>query len=112
MAVTQSKVGIMVKALNVLEEDIDSLDGTVSDMKRQLNLSAQAKYDDLMEKTRQMATAEAESIIEEARVKATAEAEKIGAQAESRLEEISADIDTGFEDAVKDAVSMILKPQL
>ena len=110
MAVAQSKVGTMIKALSGLEDDIDSLDVSVADMKRQMSIRTQKEIDALFEKTREMATAEAEDIINAARANAEANAKKISAEAAARLKDIQKDIDANFEDAVKDAVSTILKP--
>ena len=110
MAVAQSKVGTMVKALSGLEDDIDSLDVSVADMKRQMLIRTQKEIDTLFEKTREMATAEAEDIINTARANAEASAKEITAKAAARLEDIQKDIDANFEDAVRDVVSIILKP--
>ena len=99
----------MIKALGTLEDDIDSLDSKVADMKRQLSLRTQKEIDTLLEKTQEMATAEAEEIIKSARTKATAEAKKITAQADSQLKKIQSNIDAGFDDAVRDVVDIILK---
>lgn len=110
MAVAQSKVGTMIKALSGLEDDIDSLDVSVAEMKRQMSMRTQKEIDTLFEKTREMATAEAEGIIDAARASAEARAKKIAAEAAARLEGIQKDIDANFEDAVKDVVSIILKP--
>lgn len=110
MAVAQSKVGTMIKALSGLEDDIDALDVSVADMKRQLLISTQKEIDALFEKTRDMANAEAESIIDTARTRAEADAKKITEEATSRLKDIQKDIDTNFDDAVKDVVATILKP--
>ena len=110
MAVAESKVAGIIKALGALEDDLDSLDSKVAEMKRQLNVKAQKETDSLYEKTRQMANAEAEAIISEARKKADSEAARISQEADSRLKEIRAGIDAGFEDAVEVVVSTVMKP--
>lgn len=109
MAVAESQVAGIISALNDLEGDIDSLDGTVSDMKRQMSILVQKETDTLYEKTRAMATAEAEGIIEEARHSAEKKAAQISEKAAAQLEQLRKDIDAGFEDAVDAAVNAILK---
>ena len=110
MAVAESKVADIVKALGSLEDDLDSLDSKVADMKRQLAVRAQKETDALYENVREKASAEAEGIIGEARDKANAEAARISKDADSRLEEIRTGIDAGFEDAVSVVVSTVMKP--
>ena len=109
MAVAESQVAGIISALNDLEGDIDSLDGTVSDMKRQMSILVQKETDILYEKTRAMATAEAEGIIGEARRSAEKKAAQISEKAAAQLEQLRKDIDAGFEDAVDAAVNAILK---
>ena len=110
MAVAESKVADIIKALGSLEDDLDSLDSKVADMKRQLAVRAQKETDALYENVREKASAEAEGIIGEARDKANAEAARISKDADSRLEEIRTGIDAGFEDAVSVVVSTVMKP--
>ncbi len=59
----ESKVAGIIQSLSGLEDDLDSLNNKVADMKKQLSLKAQTKIDNLLEKTREMATKEAEVII-------------------------------------------------
>ena len=68
--VAESKVTEVIKTLNVLEGDLDSLTGKVVDMKKQLNVKTLSEIDTLLEKTREMATKEAEVIINAAKEKA------------------------------------------
>ena len=63
MSMAESKVTGIVKSLNMLEDDLDSLNSKVSDMKKQLSIKAQTEIDTLLEKTREMATKEAEIAI-------------------------------------------------
>ena len=62
-SMAESKVTGIIKSLSSLEDDLDSLDGKVSDMKKQLNVKAQNEIDALLEKTQEIATKEAEVII-------------------------------------------------
>ena len=110
MAVAESKVASIIKALGGLEDNLDSLDSKVAEMKRQLAVKTQKETDALYEKTRQMASAEAEVIISEARQKADAEAARISQEADSRLKDIQTGIDAGFEDAVGVVVSTVMEP--
>ena len=75
--VAKSKVTGIIKTLNVLEGDLDSLTGKVGDIKKQLNVKTLSEIDTLLEKTREMATKEAEVIINAAKEKANAESTKI-----------------------------------
>ena len=105
----ESKVTGIIQSLNGLEDDLDSLTGKVSDMKKQLSVKAQNEIDKLLEKTREMATKEAETIINASKEKATAESAKISQEGEEKLSEIQAKIDTNFDEAVKQVVSTVLK---
>lgn len=105
----ESKVTGIIKSLNSLEDDLDSLNSKVSDMKKQLSVKAQTEIDVLLEKTREMATKEAEIIINTSKEKATAESSKIAQEGESKLSEIQSNIDANFEEAVNHVVSTVLK---
>ena len=105
----ESKVTGIVKSLNVLEDDLDSLNSKVGDMKKQLFVKAQTEIDNLLEKTREMATKEAEVMINASKEKATAESVKIAQQGETKLSEIQSSIDANFDEAVKHMVSTVLK---
>jgi V/A-type H+-transporting ATPase subunit G/H len=107
--VAESKVTGIVKSLNVLEDDLDSLTGKVGDMKQQLNVKTLSEIDTLLEKTREMATKEAEVIINESKEKANAESAKIAEEGDSKLAEIESNVNSNFDDMVKHVVSTILK---
>jgi len=53
-----SSVSNIMKALNELEEKIDSLNTKISDMKKNLNQKTNSEIDKIMEKTREKATKE------------------------------------------------------
>ena len=107
--VAESKVTGIIKTLNGLEDDLDSLTGKVGDMKKQLNVKTLSEIDTLLEKTREMATKEAEVIINAAKEKANAESAKITQDGESKLAEIDSNVNSNFDDMVKHVVSTILK---
>ena len=107
--VAESKVTGIIKTLNVLEDDLDSLTGKVGDMKKQLNVKTLTEIDTLLEKTREMATKEAELIINAAKEKANTESAKIAQDGESKLAEIDSNVNSNFDDMVKHVVSTILK---
>ncbi|MDA8720452.1 DivIVA domain-containing protein [Nitrosopumilus sp.] len=107
--VAESKVTGIIKTLNVLEDDLDSLTGKVGDMKKQLNVKTLTEIDSLLEKTREMATKEAEVIINAAKEKANTESAKIAQDGESKLAEIDSNVNSNFDDMVKHVVSTILK---
>ncbi|RDJ31799.1 MAG: hypothetical protein DWQ18_01500 [Crenarchaeota archaeon] len=107
--VAESKVTGIVKALSSLENDLDSLNAKVADMKKSLNLKSQTEIDKLMISVREMATADAESIINKAKEKANAESAKISQNSEKKIGEIQAQIDANFDQAVKHIVSTVLK---
>jgi len=108
-SMAESKVTGIVKSLNILEDDLDSLNSKVGDMKKQLFVKAQAEIDNLLEKTREMATKEAEVIINASKEKASAESVKIAQQGDAKLSEIQSNIDANFDEAVKHVVSTVLK---
>jgi V/A-type H+-transporting ATPase subunit G/H len=108
-SMAESKVTGIVKSLNILEDDLDSLNSKVGDMKKQLSVKAQTEIDNLLEKTREMATKEAEVIINASKEKATAESVKIAQQGDAKLSEIQSNIDANFDEAVKHVVSTVLK---
>ena len=107
--VAESKVTGIIKSLNILENDLDSLTGKVGDMKKQLNVKTLGEIDTLLEKTREMATTEAEIIINAAKEKANAESVKIVQDGDSKLAEIESNTNANFDDMVKYVVSTILK---
>ena len=105
----ESKVTGIIQSLSGLEDDLDSLNSKVSDMKKQLSLKAQTEIDTLLEKTREMATKEAETIINSSKEKAKTESAKIVQEGEAKLSEINSKIDAGFDEAVRQVVSTVLK---
>ena len=107
--VAKSKVTGIIKSLNVLEGDLDSLTDKVGDVKKQLNVKTLSEIDTLLEKTREMATKEAEVIINAAKEKANTESVKIAQEGDSKLAEIESNTNANFDDMVKYVVSTILK---
>ena len=105
----ESKVTEIIKSLNTLEDDLDSLNVKVGDMKKQLSLKTQSSIDSLLEKTREMATKEAELMINASKEKAISESAKIAQEGEAKLTEIQSKIDANFDEAVKTVVSTVLK---
>ena len=107
--IPESKVTGIIKSLNVLEDDMDSLNNKAGEMKKQLNVKALSEIDSLLKKTREMATKEAEVIINVSKEKATTESVKITQAGETKLSELQSKIDAGFDEAVKNVVSTVLK---
>lgn len=105
----ESRVTGIIQSLNGLEDDLDSLNSKVADMKKQLFVKAQNEIDKLVEKIRKMATNEAELIINASKDKANAESTKITQEGEAKLSEIQSNIDANFDEAVKHVVSTVLK---
>ena len=103
--VAESKVTGIIKSLNGLEDDLDSLTGKVGDMKKQLNVKTLSEIDTLLEKTREMATKEAEVMINAAKEKANSESAKIAQEGDSKLAEIESNVNSNFDDMVKHVVS-------
>lgn len=108
-SMAESKVTGIIQSLSGLEDDLDSLNSKVADMKKQLNLKAQTEIDALLEKTREMANKEAESIIFVSKEKAQKESTRISQENKAKLEELQAKIDSNFDQAVKHVVSTVLK---
>ena len=107
--VAESKVTGIIKSLNGLEDDLDSLTGKVGDMKKQLSVKTLSEIDTLLEKTREMATKEAEVMINAAKEKANSESAKSAQEGDSKLAEIESNVNANFDDMVKHVVSTILK---
>jgi len=105
----ESKVTGIIQSLNGLEDDLDSLNSKVADMKKQLTVKAQNEIDKLLEKTRAMAIKEAEVIINASKDKANLESTKIIKEGEAKLAEIQSKIDSNFDEAVRHVVSTVLK---
>ena len=95
--VAESKVTGIIKSLNGLEDDLDSLTGKVGDMKKQLNVKTLSEIDTLLEKTREMATKEAEVMINAAKEKANSESAKIAQEGDSKLAEIESNVNSNFD---------------
>jgi len=108
-SMAESKVTGIIKSLSALEDDLDSLNSKVGDIKKQLSVKAQSEIDILLEKTREMATKEAEMIINTSKEKATAESAKIAQEGNAKLSELQSKIDASFDEAVKHVVSTVLK---
>ncbi len=108
-SMAESKVTGIIKSLNGLEDNLDSLNGKVADMKKQFSVKAINEIDKLLEKTREIATKEAENIINASKTKASVESEKIAKEGKSKLSEIQLNIDAHFDEAVKHVVSTVLK---
>jgi V/A-type H+-transporting ATPase subunit G/H len=47
-SMAESKVTGIIKSLNILEDNLDSLNGKVGDMKKQLSIKAQTEIDNLL----------------------------------------------------------------
>lgn len=109
MSMAESKVSDIIKSLSELEGDLDSLDGKVEGMKKQLSVKALNSVDALLEKTREIATKEADTIINTAKEQATSESHKIEQEGQSKLTEIQSTIDANFDKAVRHVVSTVLK---
>ena len=105
----ESKVTGIIQSLTGLEDDLDSLNSKVAEMKKQLSVKAQSEIDTLLEKTREMATKEAEVIINASKEKANSESAKIAQEGEAKLSEITSQIDGNFDEAVRHVVSTVLK---
>ena len=110
MSVVESKVTGIIKSLNILEDDLDSLNAKSADMKKQLVAKAQSEIDALLTKTREMALKETKDIIAKSRDRATAESLQISQDSETKLAELKSKIESNFDAAVKDVVTTILKP--
>ncbi|MGQ0606090.1 MAG: hypothetical protein ACT4OD_03925 [Candidatus Nitrosotenuis sp.] len=109
-AVADSKVSKIIKSLAELEDDLDSLNVKVADMKKSLNSRAQKEIDSLREQVTKMAIKEAEAMISETRAKAESQAKKITADGAAKLDKTKSAIDSKFNEAVDSVVSTILKP--
>ena len=107
--VAVSKVEGIIKTLSELEENIDSLNEKVADMKKKLHARVENEVEILREKVVEMATKESESMISKTRDAANQDAKKLLNDGEKSLAEIKTKISEKFNDAVEDTISSILK---
>jgi V/A-type H+/Na+-transporting ATPase subunit G/H len=107
--VAVSKVEGIIKTLSELEENIDSLNEKVADMKKKLHAKAENEIETLREKVVEIATKESESIISKTKDAANQDAKKILDDGEKSLAEIKAKINEKFDEAVEYTISSILK---
>lgn len=103
------KVQVIIKALSGLESNIDSLNGKLADIKKELNQRAQSEIDKLQEQVIQMATKEAEITISESRENAKSESQRILTAGDVNLKDVQNKIDAKFNEAVDYVVSTVLK---
>jgi V/A-type H+-transporting ATPase subunit G/H len=108
--VADSKVSKIIKSLAELEDDLDSLNVKVAEMKKGLHTSAQKQIDSLREQITQMAIKQAEAMISETKSRAESQAKKIALEGAAKLDKTKANIDSKFNEAVDSVVSTILKP--
>ena len=108
-SVSPGTVDKIIGALNNLESNIDSLNESLGDMKKQLNQKAQKEINRLRDQITQIATKEAEIIISEAREKAKSESQRILTAGDLNLKDVQNKIDSKFNEAVDHVVSTVLK---
>jgi len=104
-----SKVDGIIDALSGLENNIDSINEKLADMKKSLNSKVNKEIEQNMAKVNEMATKEAESIISEAKQKAQAQADEILKSGEDKLTETKSQIDAKFDESVEYVVSTVLE---
>ena len=107
--VSVSKVEGIIKTLSELEENIDSLNEKVADMKKKLHARVENEVENLREKVVEMATKEAGSMISKTRDAANQDAKKILNDGEKSLAEIKTKINEKFDEAVEYTIASILK---
>ena len=108
--VADSKVSKIIKSLAELENDLDSLNLKVADMKKGLSARAQKEIESAHAQVTQMAIKEAEAMISETKARAESQAKKIASEGSAKLDKTKAAIDSKFNEAVDSVVSTILKP--
>lgn len=104
-----SKVEGIIKTLSELEENIDSLNDKVADMKKKLHARVENEIENLREKVVEMVTIESKSIISKTKDAANQDAKKILNDGEKSLAEIKTKISEKFDEAVEDTISSMLK---
>ena len=108
--VADSKVSKIIKSLSELENNIDSLNEKVADVKKTLTSKTQTELESLKSQVTQMAIKEAESLILETKAKAEQQAKKIAAEGEAKLANLKSTVESKSNEAVDGVVSIILKP--
>ncbi len=106
----ETKVAGILGALSQLEQDLDSLESSVSDMKKSITTKTNSEIESVSIKVRQSASAKAEQIVAAAKAKAEQESDEISKNGQIKLEEIRARIKSESASAVEYVVSTVLKP--
>ena len=92
----ETKVAGILGALSQLEQDLDSLESSVSDMKKSITTKTNSEIESVSIKVRQSASAKAEQIVAAAKAKAEQESDEISKNGQIKLEEIRARISDRF----------------
>jgi len=108
--VADPKVSKIIKSLFELENNIDSLNEKVADIKKTLTSKTQSELEALKSQVTQMAIKEAESIILETKARAEQQSKKIVAEGEAKLAKLKSTVESKSNEAVDSVVSTILKP--
>ncbi len=108
--VADSKVSKIIKSLSELENNIDSLNEKVADIKKTLTSKAQTELESLKSQVTQMAIKEAEAIILETKAKAEQQSKKIATEGEAKLAKLKSTVESKSNEAVDSVISIILKP--
>ena len=106
----ETKVVGILGALSKLEENLDLLELSVSDMKKSITSKTNSEIESVANKVRQSASAKAEQIVTDAKNKAQQESDSISKESQIKLEGIRTRIKSESANAVEYVVSIVLKP--
>ena len=106
--VTTSSVEAILNSLAQLEKDLDTLSGSIEDVKKKFNAYTDEEIENLKTRLTDMASEAAKRVIDQAKQEADGEASKIIAEGENALSSIKKKIDSTFDKAVDTIVKKTL----
>lgn len=105
---SSSSVETILNSLSQLEKDLDTLSGSIEDIKKKFNAYADEEIENLKTRLAEMASEAAKRVIDQAKQEADGEASKIIAEGENALSSIKKKIDSTFDKAVDTIVKKTL----
>lgn len=105
---SSSSVETILNSLSWLEKDLDTLSGSIEDIKKKFNAYTDEEIENLKTKLAEMANEAAKRVIDQAKQEADGEASKIIEEGENALSSIKKKIDSTFDKAVDTIVKKTL----
>ena len=106
--ISSSSVETILNSLSQLEKELDTLSGSIEDVKKRFNAYADEEIENLKTRLTEMASEAAKRVIDQTKQEAGGEASKIIAEGENVLSSIKKKIDSTFDKAVDTIVKKTL----